>query len=349
MWRSSESGSSKYVTRNLGQLQLQLHKEFSGQISFSEFCVPAGTIEFIMRGRSYRENSVLFKLTFPGYELEALVYDGMVFFRRNDDYQHSEPCTDDAEYSVAIQWDIGSIGCGVAPGEADDEQMNAHMRMVRTNYFVPPAELVKTLRTHNLLCNSAYQSADDLFVTVLDCLHLCELDIRHLGGERFCWEKKDNHDYPLGEPEISRFVATFLTSHGAARNFDVACDPIAGSGKPDFWVVGPVASAGLAKIVIEAKKAENKELVHGFQTQLPEYMRRLGTTHGIFLTYWLKSTRYPHPKKFERYTDLETSLLHPLERGSGIRTVGIDLSWGPTPSHKTISKTIRDRPRIKHQ
>ena len=130
---------------------------------------------------------------------------------------------------------------------------------------------------------------------------------------------------------ISRYVATFLASHGAARNFDVTCELVAGNGNLDFWVVGPVASAGLAKIAIEAKKAENANLERSFTTQLPEYMARLGTTYGVFLTYWLKSAKYPDPK-FESYADLETSLLHPLPRGPGVRTVGINLSNGPTPS-----------------
>ena len=71
---------------------------------------------------------------------------------------------------------------------------------------------------------------------------------------------------------ISRYVATFLASHGAARNFDVTCELVAGNGNLDFWVVGPVASAGLAKIAIEAKKAENANLERSFTTQLPEYM-----------------------------------------------------------------------------
>ena len=190
-----------YETRNLGSLQLQLFTSMKSQISFSDFCAPAGTIEFTAGGGFLRNDLILFKLTFPGYELEARIRDGMVFLRRDGHYQHSEQYTDDAKYHVAVQWDVASIGCGVAPWTGDNESMNSHMKAVHTVPTVPPPELVRTLRTENLLSNSAYRSADDLFVTVLDCLHLCELDIRRLGGERFCWGKNGDPDRPLDEPE----------------------------------------------------------------------------------------------------------------------------------------------------
>jgi hypothetical protein len=229
---------------------------------------------------------------------------------------------------VALQWDVDSIGCGVAPSGGD---MNNHMRSVRTPPTVPPRELVRALRTNNLLLNSAYQSADDLFVTVLDCLHLCQVDMRRHGGERFVWGKNGDPGRPLDEPEISRYVATFLSSHGAARNFDVSCEPRAGSGNVDFWVVGPVHNAGLAKIAIEAKKADHSAYVQGFSTQLPTYMARLEASHGVFLTYWLKSQTYPHPRQAS-YAELEVEVLHPIPRGPGIRTIALDLSNGPPPS-----------------
>jgi hypothetical protein len=320
-----------YETLTLGQAKLELFTQMKSQITFSDFCSPVATIEFAANDGFIHNNLMLFRLTFPGYELEARIHDGMVFVRRNGLHQNSERHTGDGRYHVAIQWNVDSIGVGVVPWSGNPDAMNGHLRAVRTPPTAPPAELVRQLRTENLLVNSAYRSADEFFVTVLDCLHLCELDIRRLGSERYIWGKDGDKTRPLDEPEISRYVATFLASHGAARNFDVTCEPRAGSGNLDFWIVAPVSSAGLAKIAIEAKKADHQALVRGFTTQLPEYMSRLGASHGIFLTYWLKSAIYPHPK-FATYQDLEMEMLHPLPRGPGIRTVGMNLSNGPTPS-----------------
>ena len=193
--------------------------------------------------------------------------------------------------------------------------MNEHMRAVHTPHTVPPLELHRMLRAHNLVIGTAYRSADDQFATVLDCLHLTEQDIRRFGGERFVWGKKGDPSRPFDEPEISRYVASFLAAYGAARNFDVSCEATAGDGNVDFWVVGPVAGEGLAKVAIEAKKAEHAKLDQGFSVQLPAYMSRLKAGHGIFLVYWLKSPDYPHPKQ-SSYPELEIEILHPyLFRG----------------------------------
>ena len=318
-------------TLSLGQLRMEICAHLKGQIAFSDLCAPAATLEFSASDGLLNSNQLLFRLTFPGYILEALIHEGMVFIRRNGIHQHSEQYQTSGKYHIAVQWTVDSLSVGVIPWSGIPDAINGHIRGVQTPPTVPPPELIRQLRTQNLLVNSAYNSADDLFLSVLDCLYLCEADIRRMGSERFIWGKGGDPNRPLDEPEITRYVATFLASKGADRNFDVTCDPLAASGNVDFWIVGPVVSAGLAKIAIEAKKADHKDLAHGFTKQLPQYMARLGATHGIFLTYWLKSPNYPHPK-FTSYPELEVSVLHPLPRGPGVRTIGMDLSNGPSPS-----------------
>ena len=130
---------------------------------------------------------------------------------------------------------------------------------------------------------------------------------------------------------VHTLLAGYLTSHGASRNFDVTCEPLVGTGNVDFHIVAPVLNGPMARIAMEAKKADSAQLIPGFQTQLPEYMRRLGTAYGIFLVYWLKSSNYPHPSH-ATYDDLEFQRLYPLPRPLMVRSVGIDFSWGPTPS-----------------
>lgn len=320
-----------HETRVLGKAKFELLAQISSQISFSDFCVPAGTIEFDTFD-GFLENSLrLFQVTYPGYELEVKVSDGMVFIRRNQYYQHSEQCKGGGKTHVAVQWDSDSIACGVMPESSTTESMNEHMRAVRTSFTVPPLELVRALRTENLLMNAAYRNHDDFFVTVLDCLHLCEQDIRRHGSERFAWGKNGDLSRPIDEPEISRLVAGHLSIHGAARNFEVTCEPIAGSGNIDFYVLAPIQNAGLGKVALEAKKAENTQLIHGLEVQLPQYMRSIGATYGVYLTYWLRSNAYPYPEQ-QSYAQLEAEKLHPIRRPPTIRTIGLDLSLGSTPS-----------------
>jgi hypothetical protein len=162
-------------------------------------------------------------------------------------------------------------------------------------------------------------------------LHLCQLDIRRHGCEKLVWRHANEKYEPLDEPELSRLVATLLSAHGATRNFDVTCETIAGTGNLDFYVVGPVHNSGLAKVAIEAKKADSDKLVQGFQVQLPEYMARIGTVFGLYLVYWLKSPHYLRPSQ-DSYAHLEIEKLHPVKRLPTVRTVSIDLSFGPSPS-----------------
>lgn len=320
-----------YDTHTLGTLTLQLFRQFKNQVSITDFCATASTIEFTARDGFLENNLTFFSLSFPGFKLESGCSEGTVFIRRNESYQQSKQIRGKNAVRVAIQWDIESIGCGVAPWTGDPNVMQAHMQAMRTPYTVPPLELHRTLRAHNLLDGNAYKSADDVFSTVLDCLRLCEEDIRRFGAERYIWKKEGDADRPLDEPEISRFVASFLAPHGAARNFDVSCETVAGGGNVDFWIVAPVSGAGLAKIAIEAKKADNTKFVHGFSVQLPAYMNRLKCQHGIYLVYWLKSASYPRPSHAS-YAELEIDVLHPLQRAPGVRSIGIDLSKISSPS-----------------
>jgi hypothetical protein len=320
-----------YETRTLGPLTLQLFEQMKSHVSVADFCRTAATVEFIANDGLLENDLILFKLCFPGFELEAKCRDGVVFIRRNGLYQHSDQIRGRDPLHVAIQWNVESIGCGIAPWTGDWSVMNTHMRALRTPYTVPPLELHRSLRAHNLLVGTAYKSADDVFATVLDCLHLCEEDIRRFGAERFVWRKQGADNRPLDEPEISRFVASFLASHGAARNFDVSCEPVSGGGNVDFWVVSPVLDAGLAKVAIEAKKADSANLTHGFSVQLPAYIGRLKAQHGIYLVYWLKSPTYPYPNHGS-YSELEIDVLHPLSRAPGIRSISIDLSTAASPS-----------------
>jgi len=320
-----------YITYSLGSLSLQILEQLKSHVAITDFCATTATVEFAANEGLLENDLVLFKLSFPGFELEARCREGMVFIRRNGLYQHSEQIRGTGRLHVAIQWTVDSLACGIAPWTGDWNVMNQHMRAVRTPHTTPPLELHRMLRAHSLLVGTAYRSADELFATILDCLHLVEEDIRRFGGERFVWGKNGVANRPFDEPEISRYVASFLAAYGAARNFDVSCESSAGDGNVDFWIAAPVEGAGMAKVVIEAKKANHANLAQGFSVQLPTYMSRLKASHGIFLVYWLKSPDYLYPSQM-CFPELEVELLHPLSRAPGIRSISIDLSRAPIPS-----------------
>lgn len=320
-----------YSTHSFGPLTLQLFTPMKSAISITDLCCTAGTLEFHSFAGRLDESIIFFKLSYPGFELEAGCGGGGVYIRRNEYIQHSEKKPGAGRMHVSVQWDVDSIACGISPFFDQPENMDHHTYGLRTPYTAPPIEIHRILRTNSLLVGTAYKTTEDFFATVIDCLDFVERDIRKYGAERYVWGKNGESNRPLDEPDISRFIASYLAPYGAARNFDVSCESIAGNGNVDFWVVAPVVDAGMAKIAIEAKKANHANLSQGLSHQLPAYMNRLQAHHGIFLIYWLKSQYYPHPGQ-SSYPYLEFEVLRPIKRPPNIRTLCIDLSITPIPS-----------------
>jgi hypothetical protein len=321
----------KNEIRQLGPIRLELFPILSSNITFSDLCAPIGTIDFKSHDGFLRNSLILFSFTYEEYIFEAKIQDGMVFIMRNGLYQHSEQYLGNGSCTVALQWDIDSIGCGiVTPNSSQD--MNHHLRAVHTPITIPPKEIVNILRKENLLNISKYENMDLFLGTIVDSLYCCQEDIRRHGAEKFLWNNKIAGNWvPIDEPDISKFTASFLSVYGAMKNFDVICESVAGLGNMDFYIVAPVKDS-LGKIAIEAKKAESNDLVKGFKTQLPIYMDRIGTNYGIYLVYWLKSPDYPNPSKYKIFAELEIEKLHPIPRPDTVRTVGINFSREGSPS-----------------
>lgn len=328
---NSSTNLSGYEIVNVGGVELMLLKPMLSKVAFSDFCAPAGTIEFVAKnGLLNNENLTLFRIRCEGYDLEAIVDAGRVFVRRNGLYQHSDCYLGRDDCRVAIQWGVGAIAVGINVGGLYGE-MDGCMRGVRTPLTSPPADLISKLRKHGFLPEESYPTASHLFATLLDCIHLAELDIRRHGSEKLVWGKGGDRSAPKDEPDISKLLAVPLTAHCAPRGMDVTCESHAGSGRIDFYVVGHVENVGLVRVAMEAKKADSANLVHGFTKQLPEYMSRLSTSFGVFIVYWLKSKAYPYPAE-NAYHELEHNVLHRLPRLGTVRTVGVDLSYGDPPS-----------------
>lgn len=319
-----------YNEKSIGRATLRYVPLMRGALAFSDFCAPSASLTFKAGGGFFTNNAVLFSLSFNGFEIEAKVQEGRIFFRRNGFYQHTQVCDPNGSYRVALQWEPDSIGCGVAK-IVDDVEEDLELQAVRTEVTFPPLDLAQELRTDGLLHDKAFKNAEDLFITVVDCLEMCEVDIKRFGTERLLWAKEGSSMKPIAEPMMSRLVASHLAGLGAAKGFAVSCEEVAGAGNVDFSVSAHVHGEGIRKVAIEAKKADNLKIQTGLTHQLPAYMNRLAAEWGILLTYWLASAAYPYPK-YSSYADFESHVLHPLPRRPTVRTLGIDLSYGLAPS-----------------
>jgi hypothetical protein len=89
--------------------------------------------------------------------------------------------------------------------------------------------------------------------------------------------------YVDGKPRHERFSQRlfFATAdtYCKANNIDLNAEPNAGNGPVDF----KLSSGYEGRMVVEIKLSSNRQLIHGFETQLPIYQRSEATTHGIYL------------------------------------------------------------------
>ncbi|MDP3296477.1 MAG: hypothetical protein Q8N09_02625 [Thermodesulfovibrionia bacterium] len=73
----------KNEVRQLGPVRLELFPMIKSQVTFSDFCTPAGTIDFKAHAGFLKNSLKLFSFTYGNFIFEAKIRDGMVFIMRN--------------------------------------------------------------------------------------------------------------------------------------------------------------------------------------------------------------------------------------------------------------------------
>ena len=74
-----------------------------------------------------------------------------------------------------------------------------------------------------------------------------------------------------------------------AKGFDIDVSPEAdtGLGKLDF----KFSQGKNSRVVIETKLSTNSELLYGYQSQLPDYMKAQNAAYGLFVVVIVNSTK----------------------------------------------------------
>jgi len=86
-------------------------------------------------------------------------------------------------------------------------------------------------------------------------------------------------DRPFHESYAQRLFYTVAICYCKANDLDISPESDGGQGPVDFKI-----SAGYdAKVVVELKLSTNRNLIHGYENQLPSYQTAEGTKKGIYL------------------------------------------------------------------
>lgn len=78
--------------------------------------------------------------------------------------------------------------------------------------------------------------------------------------------------------QLMLYMTAEAYKEGGNLNLDISRENNPGNGEIDFKF-----SQGEAKTIVEIKRSSNKDLLHGFRTQLPGYLRAENTLFGIFV------------------------------------------------------------------
>lgn len=136
----------------------------------------------------------------------------------------------------------------------------------------------------------------DLAQVILRQLDRLQHDISHDGAFREIW----NSESPQVEDDISdwirrRFHDRITPALVVDREVQVARLADGGIGtRIDLTPTARTDGENLARVVIEAKRIDNDELMTAMNNQLIErYLVPMGRQHGIYLVYWIKPEQRP--------------------------------------------------------
>ena len=100
---------------------------------------------------------------------------------------------------------------------------------------------------------------------------------------------------PKSEPHIQPTLALLLQHWAVVRSVKLVREARTAVGDLDFALVGHIADQGPTSICVEAKLAHARDLVHGLETQLPQYMEREGSRYGAYVVLWFRGAWFQRP------------------------------------------------------
>ncbi|HTA59508.1 MAG TPA: hypothetical protein VK805_15205 [Candidatus Baltobacteraceae bacterium] len=92
---------------------------------------------------------------------------------------------------------------------------------------------------------------------------------------------------PLHERYSQRLFFSVADSYCKANNIDLTPEPNAGSGPVDF----KFSKGYHYRVLAEIKLSSNKQVVHGYQKQLPSYQKSEGTDRGAYVIIQVSQSR----------------------------------------------------------
>lgn len=154
------------------------------------------------------------------------------------------------------------------------------------------------------------------------------------------WVKSKNDSIPIKETLAQPIIFNQLRVVCEAKGIFLGREVYAADGSVDFLFFYSHQGRPLS-VCVELKNAHNQNIVHGICSQLPLYMRDMGSKYGIYIILWYKGDSFDLPRKYKSITELESQLekIKPKKRHD-IQIMIIDGTPKISPSKQAANKRL---------
>ena len=207
-----------------------------------------------------------------------------------------------------------------------------------------PQALRDLVRAQTYKPEDSHESAVSVVNDIVTALHGLSERIRSTGANGF-WNVVYEGNAIVGrlpkkETDVHQTLHLLLEDSMFMKNMKIIPEPRVGRGNLDFLVTAPLRAGGLAHICVECKQMHSDDIGNGPRHQLPEYMERVGTDHGIYLVLsygegyrFSRAALENHfPGYYNRSMPDDAMLVGAAAKMPGIRLFILDMSPGKVPS-----------------
>lgn len=171
---------------------------------------------------------------------------------------------------------------------------------MKTPIVVPPKSLLQLARHKKLQLTTSFATVEAFRTAVHEALCSLQYDIMESGAYNGFWDqryqgKRKEKPTPKRETDIHRQILLPLYDWAKMRSIEIVPENETAVGKLDICFIGNVERQGPVPFCVEVKLAHARDLEHGLEKQLPEYISSKRAVYGAYVVLWFKGIWFDLP------------------------------------------------------
>ena len=128
---------------------------------------------------------------------------------------------------------------------------------------------------------------------------------------------------PKNEVEFQPYIANTLDNFCKVNGIQLNREVKEANGSVDILFSFTTTDREILKVCVEIKKAHHQNITTAISTQLPLYMKSVGTDAGIYLVIWQKNSHHKLPNKYQNESELKLEIdkNNPTKNGIEVKII----------------------------